>query len=219
MPEEFEEITEAMAEKLTDQIPELLKKIDALQKNKSASRYHKIELQKWIDKVNIELLNLKETVSERKHLYFKTLSDDVQLRLADRHPVWMRDFNLYFDQIKDLIAIHKDESTIVRCLLKTNTLRSLEIFYYASNGNVLTINSNKNLKYVGSEVPPVQRDNAEHKNVIDRPTGEYIFLPIPEGHAQWIFKGNRWGIDKNILWLDFGKSKGDESSDALSKVT
>ena len=48
--EGFEEITEAMSERLADQIPELLKRIDYLKNNKSISQSNIIEVQKWIDK-------------------------------------------------------------------------------------------------------------------------------------------------------------------------
>lgn len=50
IPEGFEEITEAMSERLADQIPELLKRIDYLKNNKSISQSNIIEVQKWIDK-------------------------------------------------------------------------------------------------------------------------------------------------------------------------
>lgn len=214
IPEGFEEITEAMSERLADQIPELLKRIDYLQKNKILLQSDKIEIQKWIENKNNELLNLKETINERKCLYLKTLSDNEHLLLAERHPVWMIDFNLHLDQIQDLIAIHKEGKTFIQCFLEAHLFRSLKIFYYISDGNTLTINSNKNLKYIGCQMPSEHRNNTLRNNVIDRPKGEYIFLPISEGHAQWIFKGNRWGIDNNILWLDFGKTQGHERHDA-----
>ena len=118
MPEGFEEITEAMAEKLTDQIPEFIKRVDSLHENTSASHYHKIELQKWIDNKNKELLNLKETISERKYSYLGTLSDDARIRLSERHPVWMIDFNLYLEQIQDLIAIHKKKALLFNVFWK-----------------------------------------------------------------------------------------------------
>ena len=118
IPEGFEETTEAMAESLTDQIPEFIKRVDSLQKNISASHYHKIELQKWIDNKNKELLNLKETISERKYSYLRTLSDDARIRLAERHPVWMIDFNLYLEQIQDLIAIHKKKALLFNVFWK-----------------------------------------------------------------------------------------------------
>lgn len=208
IPAGFVEITEAMAERLANQVPELLRRFDSLQKNKNASQYHKIELQKWIDNENEELLNLKETVSARKHSYLKALPDDEQALLAERHPFWINDFNLYLDQIQDLIAIHKDESIIIQCLLEADIFSLLKIYYYASDNNVLTINSNKKLKPMNHQVQMQREDNVTHKSVIDRPaTGEYIFLPMPERQAQWAFKGNRWGIKNHILWLDFGKNK------------
>jgi hypothetical protein len=203
--EGFEEITEAMAERLTDQIPELIKGIDSLQENTGASQYHKIELQKWIDNKNAELLNLKETVNERKYSYLGTLSDDARVRLAECHPVWMINFNLHLEQIQDLIAIHKGEIIIVQCFMGTDILRYLKIFYYATDGNVLTINSNINSKHVGHELSVKHRVNVRQNNITDRHTGEYFFQSLPEGHAQWTFTGNRWGFDSNILWLDFGK--------------
>lgn len=219
IPEGFEEITEAMSERLADQIPELLKRIDYLKNNKSISQSNIIEVQKWIDKKNNELLNLKEAISERKYLYLKNLSDNEQLCLAERHPVWMIDFNLHLEQIQDLIAIHKDGNTVIQCFLETHIFRSLMIYYYASDGNALTINSSKNLKHISCQAPSELRNNALCANIIDRPNGEYIFLPIRDGHAQWIFKGNRWGIDNNILWLDFGKKQVHERHDSSCTVT
>lgn len=217
--EVYGEITEVMAERLADQIPELLKRIDYLRKNKNLSQKDKNELQKWIDKKNEELFELKETIAARKYSYIKTLSDDERLHLFERHPIWMNDFKLCFDQIKDLAAIEKDKNTIIQCLLNPHTFKSLKIFYYASDGNVLTINSNnsnKNLKSITSHEPLEPNMKAVHNNVIDRSGGEYIFLPMPEGHAQWIFTGNRWGIENSVLWLDFGKSKDHEWVDASS---
>jgi len=208
VPAVFIEMTEAMAERLADQVPELLRRIDGLQKSKSASQYHKIELQRWIDNKNNELLNLKEMIIARKRSHFKALSNDEQALLAERHPVWMNDFNLHLDQIQDLIAIHKDESIIIQCLLETDILKSLKIFYYASDNNVLTINSNKKLKSLNHQVQMQRDDDVTHQNLTYRPaTGEYIFQPMPGRHAQWTFKGNKWGIDDQIMWLDFGKNK------------
>lgn len=212
--EGFEEITEAMSESLADQVPELLKRIDYLRKNKKLSQNNKIEIQRWIDKKNNDLLKLKEAICERKYSYLQTLSQNEQLHLAECHPLWIIDFNLYLDQIQDLIAIHKDESTIIQCFLEANIFRSLKIFYYASDGNTLTINSNKNLKYINCQTPSERRNNALRKNFLNRPKGEYIFLPTREGHEQWIFKGNRWGLDNNILWLDFGKRQSHEGHDS-----
>jgi hypothetical protein len=209
MPEGFEEITEAMAERLADRVPKLLKGLDALQKKTGVSQHHTIELQKWVDKENEELLNLKKTVSERKHSYLKTLSEDARTGLIMRHPIWISNFDVYLDQIQDLFAIHKNESTIVQCAMEGNVFNSLKIFYYASRGNVLCINSNKDLKFVSDETLLKGETDAEQANGEDHPSDEYIFRPVPGGQAQWIFTGNRWGIENHILWLDFGKSEGD----------
>ena len=208
IPEVFGEITEAMAERLADQIPELLKKIDYLQKNKNLSQKDKNELQKWVDKKNEELCKLKETIAARKYSYIKTLSDDERVSLVERHPIWMGDFKLCLDQIQDLAAIHRDENTVIQCLLDPDTFKSLKVFYYVSDGQVLIISSSKNVKGIPSHEPLEHNTNVVHDTVIDRSQGEYTFLPMPEGHAQWIFKGNRWGIEKSVLWLDFGKNKG-----------
>ena len=89
VPESFEEITEAMAEKLAHQIPVLLRSIDILQKNKIPPQSLKLETEKWIDRTSKELIELKETVIKRKHSYIETLSENEQMRLAERHPVWM----------------------------------------------------------------------------------------------------------------------------------
>lgn len=219
IPEGFEEITEAMSESLADQIPELLKRIDYLQKNKNLSQNNKIEIQRWIDKKNNDLLNLKEAICVRKYSYLQTLSENEQLCLTERHPVWIIDFNLCLDQIQDLTAIHKDGNTIIQCFLEARLFRSLKIFYYTSDGNVLTINSNKNLEYMRYQTPLERRNNVLCNNVIDRSKGEYVFLPTREGHAQWIFRGNRWGIDNNSLWLDFGKRQGDVGHDSSGTAT
>jgi hypothetical protein len=89
--------------------------------------------------------------------------------------------------------------------METAILRYLKIFYYASDGNVLTINSNINSKHVSHESSVKHRVNVRQNNITDRLTGEYFFQPLPEEHAQWTFTGNRWGFDNNILWLNFGK--------------
>ena len=208
--ESFEEITEAMAERLAWQIPAFLKRIDILQKNKITPQSHKVEMQKWIDKTNKELIGLKETIIKRKRSYVETLSENEQMRLAERHPVWMNGFNLYLEHIQYLIAFHRDESTIIQCILVADILRPLKIYYYASGGDVLAINSRNSLKYSTCGASTQWEDNVIQSNVVDRPTSRYIFLPAPEGHAQWIFMGNRWGIDNHRLWLDFGKSKSDQ---------
>jgi hypothetical protein len=207
VPEEFEVITEAMAERLAERVPKLLKGLEALQKKTRASQHHKTELQKWVDKENEELLNLKETISERKRSHLKSLSENARSTLVKRHPVWASNFNLYFDQIQDLFAIHKDERTIVQCILETHTFKSIKIFYYASGENLLCINSLKNLKYDDSEMLRPSRTYVQNDNSDGHPLGEYIFRPIPGGQAQWTFTGNRWGVENHILWLDFGKNK------------
>jgi hypothetical protein len=203
VPEEFEVVTEAMAERLAERVPKLLKGLEALQKKTGASQHHKVELQKWVDKENEELFNLRAMIIERKRSYLESISENAQSLLVRCHPVWASNFNLYLDQIQDLFAIHKDESTIVQCILEAHIVKSVKIFYYASGENVLCINSRKNLKYASAEI------NVRQNNSNDHPQGEYIFRPIPGSHAQWIFTGNRWGIENHTLWLDFGKSKHD----------
>jgi hypothetical protein len=164
-------------------------------------------------------LKLKEAIYERKYSYLQTLSKDEQFCLAERHPVWIIDFNLYLDQIQNLIVIHNDENTIIQCFLGAHLFRSLKIFYYASDGNALAINSNKNLKYISFQTPSERINNALRNNFLNRSKGEYVFLPKPEGHAQWIFKGNKWGLDNNLLWLDFGKRQGREVHNSSGTAT
>jgi hypothetical protein len=201
----FEEVTEAMAERLADRTPKLLKGLDALQKKARTSQRDVTKLRAWVDKENQELLTLKETIRERRDSYIKTLSVDARACLAVRHPVWVSTFNMYLDQIQDLFAIHKDGRAVVKCTLQANTLKALKIYYYASCEAVICINSDQNLQCVRDET------NAEYwaKGKQDYseicPSGKYIFQPVAGGHAQWIFTGNRWGIENYILWLDFGK--------------
>jgi len=213
VPESFEEITEAMAEKLAHQIPVLLRSIDILQKNKIPPQSLKLETEKWIDRTSKELIELKETVIKRKHSYIETLSENEQMRLAERHPVWMNGFNLYLEQIQDLMAIQRDEKTIIQCILKADILRSLKIYYYATDGDVLTINSLSSFKYTTCGTSAPWEANVVQSGIADRPKSRFIFLPTPEGHAQWIFIGNRWWIDNHRLWLDFGKCNSDEDID------
>lgn len=207
--EEFEIITEAMAERLAERAPKLLKGIDALQKNMKASQHHKIELQKWVDKENEELLNLKETISERKRSHLATVSENARSFLVKRHPVWASNFDIYLHQIQDLFGIHKDRNTIIQCILDPHILSSLMVFYFASGETLLCINSRRNLKYDKNEIPLKRSNEHTLSHNDENPSGEYIFRPIPGGHAQWIFSGNRWGVENNMLWLDFGKCSGD----------
>lgn len=207
--EEFEVITEAMAERLAERTPKLLKGLDALQKNTKASQQHKIELQKWVDRENEELYNLKETIGERKRSHLASVSENARSLLAKRHPVWAHNFNLYLDQIQDLFGIHKDMNTIIQCILEPSTLRLLKIFYYASGENLLCINSRRNLIYDEKEIPVKYRAGNPLTCTDENHSGEYIFRPIPGGHAQWTFTGIRWGVENHMVWLDFGKSQED----------
>jgi hypothetical protein len=209
LPEEFEVITEVMAERLADRVPKLLKGLDALREKTEASQHHKIELQKWIDKENQELLDLKETICERKRSHLESISENARSLLRKRHAVWASNFDLYIDQIQDLFAIQKDESTIVQCILEEHALRTLKIFYYASGESLLCINSRRNLRYNKSEMPVKSQTDVPSDTSDQYRFGEYIFRPIPGGHAQWTFTGSRWGIENHILWLDFGKSRDD----------
>jgi hypothetical protein len=206
-PKEFEVITEAMAERLSERAQKLIKGLDALQKNTKASQHHKIELQKWIDKENEELFHLKVNIRERKHSHMESTQESGRSLLGKRHPVWANDFNIYLDQIQDLFAVHKNECTIIQCNLGEDVLRSLRIFYYASEGNILCINSHRSLEYDCHTIPVSFSIEVSPDFLEGRPTGEYIFRPTPGGHAQWTFTGNRWGIDNNFVWLDFGKNK------------
>lgn len=205
--EGFEEVTEVMAERLAGRVPKFLKKLDALQEKTGASQRVKIELQKLLDKENKELLNLQATIRERKRLYLDALSKDDRSRLASRHPVWISDFNIYFDQIRDLFAVHKDEREFVKCILEEKILNALRIFRYVSDGDAICVNSHKSLEYVSNETH-MTRESEEKQYYNDPyPWGEYIFRPVAGGHAQWTFTGNRWGLEDHILWLDFGKHR------------
>jgi hypothetical protein len=201
----FEEVTEAMAERLADRTPKLLKGLDALQKKARTSQRDVTKLRIWADKENQELLNLKETIRERRDSYIKTLSVDARACLAVRHPVWVSTFNMYLDQIQDLFAIHKDGRAVVKCTLKANTLKALKIYYYASCQTSLCINSDQVQKYVSDETPIEGWAESQQGLTNTYPSNEYIFRSVAGGHAQWIFTGNRWGIENYILWLDFGK--------------
>jgi hypothetical protein len=206
---EFEIITEAMAERLAERAPKLLKGLHALQKNAKASQHHKIELQKWIDKENEELLDLKKTIRERKRSLIESLSENEKIHLAKRHPVWLNNFNIYLDQIEDLFAVRKNESTIVRCNVDSETTKSLKVFYYAADQTILCINSHRTLTYNSKEMPVHLHCETEtlSDSMADHTPGEYSFRPVPGGQAQWTFTGNKWGIEDNIVWLDFGKNK------------
>jgi len=201
----FEELIEAMAERLADRTPKLLKGLDALQKKARTSQHDVTKLQAWVDKENQELLNLKETIRERRGSYIKTLSVDARACLAVRHPVWMSNFNMYLDQIQDLFAIHKDGRAVVKCTLQANTLKALKIYYYPSCEAVLCINSDQSQKCVSDETPIDGWAESKQSLKESYPSNEYIFRSVAGGHAQWIFTGNRWGIENYILWLDFGK--------------
>jgi hypothetical protein len=201
----FEEVTEAMAERLADRTPKLLKGLDALQKKARTSQRDVTKLRTWVDKENQELLNLKETIRERRDPYIKTLSVDARACLAVRHPVWVSTFDICLDQIQGLFAIHKDGRAVVKCTLQANTLKPLKIYYYASCHASLCINSDQVQKYVSDETPIESWAESKQGLKESYPSNEYIFRSAAGGHAQWIFTGNRWGIENYILWLDFGK--------------
>jgi len=208
-PDGHEEITEAMAERLAERTPRLIKGTEALKKASEGSPHHRMALQKWVDKESAELLDLRETVIQRKRSYLETASHNTRISLAARHPVWMSSFNISLDQIKDLFAVSEDKNVIVHCLLEVQVLQSVRIFYYGSGSDVLSLDSRPNMEHDCTTIPAGQIITREQGNGQDCHRGEYYFRPISGGHAQWTFTGNRWGIANNSLWIDFGKDTGD----------
>jgi len=201
----YEEVTEAMAERLASRAPKLLRGLNILEERNRDPRRHTMELQKWLDKEKEELFNLKKTIDERKRSYLKAFSENAKVHLRTRHPVWISTFNMCLDQVQDLFAIHKEERTVVQCIVGTNVLECLKIYYYASSEAVLCINSDQSLSCVSDETSMECDTDSKQGLKESYPSDEYIFRPFAGGHARWIFTGNRWGLDNYILWLDFGK--------------
>lgn len=205
----FQETTEAMSEILAQRVPRLLKALDALQKKTKASDQHRSELRAWIDKENGELLCLKEAIAERKRSFLEAASAGQRQSLASFHPVWMTSFNVYIEQIIELYATQRDGRTIIHCKMPDSTFNSLRIYYYASGSDLLCVNSHRNLPYASCP-DLVGREPVCNLSFSDeKPYGEYVFHPIAGGKAQWLFTGCRWGIDENVVWLDFGDNDDD----------
>ena len=188
---------ESMAEELVVRIARLQKRLDSLH-GSGISQKEKKEIRKWADKENGELLNLKNTIMERKQSYLQTLSLDDMERLANRHPVWMVDFDMYLDQIGEVSLTYEAERAVVQFTLEPPVLKALQIYHYAAGGD---------LKY---EDRKPHKANGARMTVIDdvpHPSGKFIFHPSDGSHAQWIFSGERWGFHDNVIWLDFGRKK------------
>lgn len=207
-PDEFAQVTEAMAERLAKRTPNLLKALNALHKKDTTPQNQARDLQEWVDREQQEIANLKRAIWERKQAFLRGVSRDEKSRLSRRHPVWASIYFLYLHQIKDLYTVHKNESTIIRCVVDPQVLHFLKIFLYASGNNAISIDSRK-------AATPSDLDKSAHETAKPDggagghdPAGAYIFRSLPGGHARWTFTGNRWGIDEHIVWLDFGKSQG-----------
>jgi hypothetical protein len=171
------------------------------------SQKEKAKIRTWADAENEELLALKKTIRERKHSYLQTLPTDDRERLANRHPVWMVDFDMYLDQIGEVSLTYEAERAVVQFTLEPPVLKALQIYHCAAGGDLVCINSDRDLKY---ENRKPHEANGARMTVIDgvpHPSGTFIFHPSDGSHAQWIFSGERWGFHDNVIWLDFGKKK------------
>jgi hypothetical protein len=197
---------ESMAEELVVRIAKLQKKLDSFQ-GSGISQKEKGEIRKWADRENVELLRLKETIRKRKRSYIKTISTHDLIRLANYHPIWKTHYDLYMDQIEKTDLTHEGENAIVQCTIKQHVLNSLIIFHHAGEGSVLCINSDRGLRY--EDGGSGQSDGIRWRviNDVSISLRRNIFRMVERIRAQWVFTGDKWGLNDNVLWLHLGGGK------------
>lgn len=192
-----------MAEDLVSRIARLHRRLDALQES-GLSQKEKAEIRKWANREDEELRDLKATITEHKQLYLQGLSSDDRAHRTDCHPVWMVSFDLYLDQIGDMTLAYEKGKAIIQCSVEPSSLKSLKVYAYAADGDLLCINSARGLRYgergANWSVTTLVVD-------VPHPPGTFLFHPIEGGHAQWIFVGQRWGLHDAVLWLDFSRQE------------
>jgi hypothetical protein len=200
--DDYEKKIESMAENLVIRTTRLHKRLGALS-SPGLSRKEKAKIRTWADKENDELLHLKETIRKHKHSYIKTISTHDLTCLANHHPVWKTRYAVYMDQIQKTTLTREEEHAVVRCTLTPHVLNSLKIFHDAGDGTILCVNSDRG---------PWCEGLSEEKNEVRWTLINDVFYPLRKNmfrmveriRAQWLFTGDKWGLNDHTLWLDFG---------------
>ena len=201
--DDYEKKIESMAEDLVTRMTRLHKRCGALGLS-FLSHKESAKIQAWASKENEELLRLKETIRRRKQSYVKTIPAHHVVHLGNHHPVWKTHYDVYMDQIERTILAQEGEQAYIRCTLKPNVLTSLKIFWYAGDGKVLCVNSDRGLRYEDGQ--PEAKDGVKWTLTNDTfyPLRRNMFRMMERIRAQWIFRDEKWGISSHILWLAFG---------------
>jgi len=202
----YERKIESMAEDLVIRITRLHKRLDTLRFS-NLSHKKKIKIRKWAEQENFQLLHLKETIREMKRSYIMVISAHHLTRLANHHPVWKTHCNLFMDQIQKANLTYEGENIFIRCALKSQALNFLKIFQEIGEGNVLCINSDRGLRYEDGE--PGQADGIRWMLINDvfYPLRRNMFRMVERIRAQWIFSGDKWTLEDDVLSLDFGSQE------------
>ena len=208
--DDYEKKIESMAEDLVVRMTRLHKRLGALRLS-DLSKKEKAKIRTWADKENDELLHLKETISKRKHSYIKTIPTHHLFRLANHHPVWKTHYDMYMDQIQQTTLARDGEHAFVRCILKPHVLNSLEIFHDAGDGKVLCVNSDRGLQYEDGYSGHANGVKLTLVNDVFSPFHNNMFRMVERIRAQWIFIGDKWGLNDHILWLTFGTQEVSEN--------
>lgn len=197
-----EKMIESMAEDLVIRTTRLQKRLGAL-RSSGLSKMEKAKIRTWADKENDELLHLKETIRKRKLSYIKTISTHDLTCLANHHPVWKSCYDVYMDQIQKTTLTYEGEHAVVRCALTPHVLNSLKIFHETGDGTMLCVNSDRGLR---CEAQSEEKDGVRWTLINDvfYPLRKNMFRMVERIRAQWVFTGDKWGLNDHTLWLDFG---------------
>jgi hypothetical protein len=204
--DDYEKKIESMAEDLVGRMTRLHKRLGVLRVS-GISKKEKEKIRTWTDKKSDELHQLTEIIRKRKRPYVKTISTHDLIRLANHHPVWKTHYDLYMDQIEKTDLTHEGENAIVQCTIKQHVLNSLIIFHHAGEGSVLCINSDRGLRY--EDGGSGQSDGIRWRviNDVSISLRRNMFRMVERIRAQWVSTGDKWGLNDNVLWLDFGGGK------------
>jgi pterin-4a-carbinolamine dehydratase len=201
---------ESMAEDLVVRMARLHKRLVAL-RSSGLSKKEKAKIRTWADQEDNELLHLKVTIRKRKQSYIKTISTHDLIRLANHHPVWKTHYDVYMDQIQKTTLTHEGEHAAVRCTLTPHVLNSLMIFHDAGDGKVLCVNSDRGLQYEDGYLGHASGVKLTLVNGVFSPFHNNMIRMVERIRAQWIFIGDKWGLNDYILWLHFNTQQANEN--------
>ncbi len=202
----YEGKIESMADDLASRTTRLHKYLDMLRFS-SLSHKEKIKIEKRAEQEKVQLLHLKETIREMKRSYIMGIPAHHLTRLANHHPVWKTHCNLFMDQIQKANLTYEGENIFIRCALKPQALNFLKIFREIGEGSVLCINSDRGLRYEDGE--PGQAEGIRWMLIKDAfyPLRRNMFRMVERIRAQWIFSGDKWTLEDDVLSLDFGSQE------------